>query len=406
MTLAGSVQMTLNRNQGDNKQMTRRGFLISTLAIVAALAASISAAQASVQRSTATTLKGAGSSFVFPLVSAWQPAFKSSSGIDINYQPIGSGAGIAVISNRSVDFGASDAPLTPDQQTTCNKCLTIPWAFSATSIAYQGKGLSPNLKITGSVLAKIYLGQIKNWSDPALKKLNPKVKLPDKSITPIYRSDASGTSYNFTEYLAAVSSEWKSKIGVGTQPAYPAGVGAAKSSGVAAYLAKTDGGICFVDVAYATQNHFYTFAIQNRAGKFVKPTNKPIEAAANLITKVKVASTGLVLSVVDPPKPGLPKLSPIKTKNPTLRAKLLKQRQKQLAQAKAKNKRLVIAYPICTFTYVIVPTEAKQAADLKRFLTWALTRGQVYGSDLFFVPIPKVVQTASLDLVNRIKQAS
>ncbi|HEY5160319.1 MAG TPA: phosphate ABC transporter substrate-binding protein PstS [Gaiellaceae bacterium] len=385
--------------------MTRRGFLISTLAIVAALATSISTAQGSAKRSTATTLTGAGSSFVFPLVSAWTPALKSTSGISVNYQAIGSGAGISAISSRSVDFGASDAPLTPDQQATCNKCLTIPWAFSATSVAYEGKGLPPNLHITGAVLAKIYLGQIKNWSDPAIKKLNPKVSLPDKSITPIFRSDASGTSYNFTEYLAAVSPEWKSKIGVGTQPAYPAGVGAAKSSGVAALLAKTDGGICFVDVAYATQNHFYTFAIENRAGKFVKPTNKPISAAANLITTAKANSNGLVLSVVDPPKPGLPKLKPITTKNPTLRAKLLKQRNKQLALAKAKNKKLIIAYPICTFTYVIVPTAAKQAPDLKKFLTWALTRGQVYGGDLFFVPIPKVVQTTSLEFVNRIKQA-
>jgi len=385
--------------------MTRRGFLISTLAIVAALAASISAAQGSVKRSTATTLKGAGSSFVFPLVSAWQPAFKSKTGVDVTYQPIGSGAGIAAISNRSVDFGASDAPLTPDQRTTCNKCLAIPWAFSATSIAYQGTGLSPNLHITGSVLAKIYLGQIKNWSDPAIKKLNPKVKLPDKSITPISRSDASGTSYNFTEYLSAVSSEWKSKIGTGTQPAFPAGVGAPKSSGVSALLTKTDGGICYVDVAYAAQNHFHTFAIKNRAGKFVSPTNKPIEAAANLITKAKATSAGLVLSVVDPPKPALPKFSPIKTKNKTLRAKILKLHKKQLAQARKKNKRLIIAYPICTFTYVIVPTAAKQSADLKRFLKWALTRGQIYGGDLFFVPIPKVVQTTSLKLVDRIQQA-
>jgi phosphate transport system substrate-binding protein len=383
--------------------MTRRGFLISTIAIVAALATGISAAQASVQRSTASTLTGAGSSFVFPLVSTWEPAFKSATGNTVNYQAIGSGAGIAAVTNRSVDFGASDAPLTPDQETACNNCMTIPWAFSATSIAYRGTGLPANLHITGSVLAQIYLGTIKNWSDPALKKLNPGASLPDKSITPIYRSDASGTSYNFTQYLAELDSEFAHKIGVGTQPSFPTGVGGNKSSGVSAVLAKTDGGICYVDVAYATTNHFQVFAIQNRAGKFVTPTPGPITATANLITKAKAAGDSLVIDVVDPPKPSLPKFKPIKTKSPTLKAKILKQQRKQLAAAKAKNKKLVIAYPICTFTYVIAPKAAKQGAALKQFLTWALKSGQTYGASLYFVPIPKVVQQESLKLVGRIQ---
>jgi phosphate transport system substrate-binding protein len=383
--------------------MTRRGFLISTLAIVVALAAGISAANGSAKRSTAASLNGAGSSFVFPLVSTWEPAFKSGSGISVNYQPIGSGAGIAAVTNRSVDFGASDAPLTPDQENSCNKCLTIPWAFSATSIAYRGTGLPANLHITGSVLAEIYLGQIKNWSDPALKKLNPRANLPNKQITPIFRSDASGTSYNFSQYLSAIDSEFAHKIGVGTQPAFSTGVGGAKSSGVSALLAKTDGGICYVDVAYATTNHFKVFAIQNRAGKFVAPTTKPIEATANLITRAKAAGNSLVINVVDPPKPSLPKFKPITTKDAKLKARILKQRAKLLAQAKAKNKKLVIAYPICTFTYVIAPQAAKQATALKQFLNWALKSGQTYGASLYFAPIPKVVQAESLKLVAKIK---
>jgi phosphate transport system substrate-binding protein len=394
--------MEIESNSRRKQQMTRRGFLISTFAIVVALAAGISAANGSTQRTTAATLSGAGSSFVYPLVSTWEPAFKSASGIGVGYQPIGSGAGIKAISTRSVDFGASDAPLTPDQQTACNSCLTIPWAFSATSVAYRGTGLPPNLHITGSVLAAIYLGHIKNWSDPALKKLNPKANLPNKPITPIYRSDASGTSYNFTEYLSAIDSEWGSKIGAGTQPAFPAGTGAPKSAGVAALLTKTDGGICYVDVAYATTSHFSVFAIKNRAGKFVKPTPQPIQAAANLITKAKPTSTGLVLDVVDPPKPSLPHFKPIKAKSAAARAKILKAHQKLTARAKAKNKKLAIAYPICTFTYVIVPKSAKQAPALKQFLNWALQKGQTYGAALYFVPIPKVVQTVSLNLVKQI----
>jgi phosphate transport system substrate-binding protein len=387
--------------------MTRRGFLISVLTVVAVFATTISTAQSSAKRSTAATLNGAGSSFVFPLVSAWEPALKSAGGITVNYNPIGSGAGIAAISNRSVDFGASDAPLTPDQQATCNGCLTIPWAFSSTAVAYQGSGLPASLKMTGPVLAKIYLGQIKNWSDPAIKQLNKGVNLPDKSITPISRSDSSGTSYNFTQYLSAVSSEWKSKIGTGTQPSFPAGVGGAKSSGVAALLAKTDGGICYVDIAYALQSHFSLIALKNRAGNFVAPDRlSSIKATAALITKATADSNGLVLNVVDPPKPSLPTFKPIKTKSATQRAKIVAHQKKVLARAKAKNTKLEIAYPICTFTYAIVPKAAKQADALKYFLKWALGHGQTYGPDFRFAPIPTIVKNASLGLINGITQAS
>ncbi len=387
--------------------MTRRGFLTITLAVAAALATSVSAAHGSTSRTTAATLNGAGSSFVFPLVSTWAPAFKSASGITVNYQSIGSGAGIAAVTSRSVDFGASDAPLTPDQQNSCNGCLTVPWAFSGTSVAYRGSGLPPNLRITGPVIAKIYLGEIKNWSDPAIKKLNPKVKLPSKSITPIFRSDSSGTSYNFSEYLSAVSGTWKSKIGKGTQPAFPAGVGAAKSSGVSAVLAKTDGGICYVDVAYALDNHFHTFKVKNKAGFFSPPRPAQLAATAGLIAKAKANKNGLVLSVVNPPKPGLPKFKPIKTKNATLRAKIVKHRKKLLAQARRKNKKLAIAYPIGTFTYVIVPKQAKQAAALRTFFKWALTKGQNtrYEGSLRFVALPKTVRKTSLGLLNQIKSS-
>ncbi len=387
--------------------MTRRGLLISTLAIVTALTTGVSTAYSSATRSSGATLSGAGSSFVFPLVSAWGPAFKSVSSITVNYNPIGSGAGIAAVSNRSVDFGASDAPLTPDQQATCNGCLTIPWAFSSTAVAYQGSGLPSSLKMTGPVLAKIYLGEITNWSDPQIRALNKGTSLPNKKITPIFRSDSSGTSYNFTQYLSAVSSEWKSKIGIGTQPAFPNGVGGAKSSGVAALLAKTDGGICYVDIAYALQSHFSLLALKNRAGKFVAPDRlSSITATAALITKATTDSNGLVLNVVDPPKPSLPKFKPIKGKSAAQRAKIAAHQKKLLTQAKAKNKKLEIAYPICTFTYAIVPKAAKQAAALKYFLKWALGRGQAYGPDLRFVPIPAVVKNASLDLINKITQAS
>src|SRR5262249_27608376 len=156
------------------------------------------------------SLTGAGSTFVAPLVSLWAPDYTSKTGTQIAYSPVGSGAGIAAITARQVDFGASDAPLSPDQFNACNGCVQIPWALGGTSIVYNLPGLPNNLHITGPILAQIYLGQITKWDDPAIKALNPKVSLPSTTITPVYRSDNSGTSYNFTDYLSAVSPAWKS----------------------------------------------------------------------------------------------------------------------------------------------------------------------------------------------------
>ena len=182
-------------------------------------------------KSTAT-ITGAGSTFVSPLVSVWAADYASKTGTQIAYSPVGSGAGIAAITARQVDFGASDAPLSPDQFTACNGCVQIPWALSATSIIYNLSGVPNNLHMTGAVLARIYLGQITKWDDPAIKALNPKVSLPSTSITPVYRSDNSGTTYNFTDYLSAVSPAWKAKIGVGVNANWPAGQGGKGSSGV------------------------------------------------------------------------------------------------------------------------------------------------------------------------------
>ena len=204
---------------------------------VVVLAAWTGLAGASSQK---TSLTGAGSTFVAPLVSQWISHYSAAS---INYSGVGSGAGIAAISSRQVDFGASDAPMTPDQFAGCHGCVQIPWAFSATSIPYNVSGVGYGLKLTGPILADIYLGHVKKWNDKRIQALNKGVKLPDENIVPIYRSDASGTSFNFSDYLSHVSKEWKNKIGKGTQPAFPSGVGARGSSGVAAKLGSTQGGI-------------------------------------------------------------------------------------------------------------------------------------------------------------------
>jgi len=313
----------------------------------------------------AGSLTGAGSSFVFPLVSQWIPAVDSAYGIKVTYGPIGSGGGISAVTNRTVDFGASDAPLTPDQFAACNGCVQIPWALGATSIPYNVPGLSKRLRFNGTVLAGIFQNTIQKWNDPAIAKLNPGVSLPSTDITPIHRSDNSGTTYNLTEYLSSASPAWKSKIGKGVAVNWPTGTSARGSAGVAAALGNTKGGITYVDVAYSLTNHLQFASIQNRAGKFTTPGLRGIAAAASTIKRVAPNNGGI--SIVNPGK-----------KYPT-------------------------AYPICTFTYVIVPKKTSKAKDVRTFVHWALTKGQTFGPKLLFVPIPKVVLTASLKALAQVK---
>src|SRR5262245_33233228 len=199
---------------------------------------------------TAKALSGAGSTLIAPLMSQWQPDYANTAGITITYGAIGSGGGIGAITARSVNFGASDAPLTPDQATACKDCLQIPWALSATTVTYNVKGVEDKLHLDGPTLSDIFLGNITQWDDSAIKALNPGVDLPSTKITPVYRSDGSGDSYVFTSFLSAVSPDWESKVGASTQPAFPTGVGAEKNSGVAASIQSTDGSIGYVAVAY------------------------------------------------------------------------------------------------------------------------------------------------------------
>jgi phosphate transport system substrate-binding protein len=334
-----------------------RRTVIAAAIVAASLVFGASFAAAS---STGGSLKGAGSTFVFPLVSQWQANYKNA---QITYGSVGSGAGIAAITGRTVDFGASDAPLTKDQASACKGCQQIPWALSSTSIPYHVPGVAYGLKLTGKILANIYLGHITKWNAGAIKKINPGVSLPDLKITPVYRSDGSGTSWNFTDYLSRVSPEWKSKVGVGTQPSFPTGIGGKGSSGLAGVVSRTDGAIGYVDEAYSLKNGFKVAKIQNRAGKFQLPGLRGIKAAAATITRVPKSGE---LSIVDPPKS-----------------------QK-------------LAYPICTFTYVIAPLKSNKAATLKQFISWAITGGQKYAAPLQFYPLPKLVVTADRAFVRKI----
>ena len=331
---------------------------------VAAAGLSTTAGASEQGRAGGSSLDGAGATFPFPLISQWVPAFEKAASIKVNYNPIGSGGGIAAITNRNVDFGASDAPLSADQFRDCKGCVQIPWALSATSVAYNLPGVKNNLHLSGRVLADIYLGKVDRWNDARIRRLNPGVSLPDRKIVVAYRSDNSGTSYNFTEYLSSSSAEWKRRFGKGVNVNWPTGQGGRGSSGVAGIVSRTDGAIGYFDIAYALKNRLQFFAMQNRSGKYALPGLRGIAAAAASETKVGANNQ---MSIVNPPK-------------------------------KFKN-----AYPICTYTYVILPLRTSKAAQLRRFVAWAVTTGQQFGPRLLFSPLPKHVRKAAQTTLKRVK---
>jgi phosphate transport system substrate-binding protein len=336
---------------------------LTTLAALAALVAAVAAGAASAQRQD-TVISGAGSTFVAPLVAQWVSPLGSAYGYTLQYSGIGSGGGVAAVTARTVDFGASDAPLTPDQFTACKDCVQIPWALSATAVIYNLSGVKNLLHMNGATLAKIVEGQITKWNDPAIAALNKGVNLPDQAIAFVHRSDNSGTTYNFTDFLSSASADWKAKYGKGVAVNWPVGTGQRGSAGVAAGVSQTPGGLGYVDVAYALKNHLSYFAMQNKAGKYATPGLKGILGAA--ASQVKPDPQTNELSIVNPP-----------TKFP-------------------------LAYPIATYTYVIVPMQSAKAAEIKKFLFWAVTKGQSYGPKLLFQPIPKSVLVVAEKTITKI----
>ena len=314
---------------------------------------------------SAYTLTGAGSTLVAPLETFWASDFQSKYGDTINYSSVGSGAGIAQVTARTVDFGASDAPLTPSQAAACNGCDQIPWALTATGIAYNLAGVH-GLDLSGPVLAEIFLGKITTWNAPAIAKLNKGKTLPNLKITPVFRSDGSGDTYAFTDYLSRVSPAWKSAIGgASTTVTFPAGVGGKGNAGVTAVVSSTAGAIGYISASYIIAHGLQAAAVQNAAGKYEYPNLAPIEAAAAVIKSVPANNE---LHIVDPPK---------------------------------SDKH---AYPISTFTYAIVPKTAPQKGALASWVYYAMTAGQKFGAALDFAPIPKIVVTAGTKTIKELQQ--
>ena len=300
-------------------------------------------------------LVGAGSTLVAPLVSQWSNDYAKKTGVTITYGSIGSGGGIAQITARTVDFGASDAPLTSDQASACKDCVQVPWALGATLASYNLKGAPAKLKLSGPLLADIFLGKITHWNDPAIAKLNSGAVLPATAITPVYRSDGSGDTYAFTDFLAKISPEWKSKEGVSTQVNFPKGIGGKGNDGVAAVVGRQNGAIGYLGISYVFGNELKYALIQNEAGNYPVPGPDTITAAAD---SVKTIPPDNAISITNPP-------------------------------ASAPD-----AYPISTFTYVIFPTTSSKKQTLRDFVTYAIGPGQAFGAKLQFAPLPAKVVSA------------
>ncbi len=304
---------------------------------------------------SAQQITGAGGTFPAPVYAKWGEAAKAAVGVELNYQAIGSGGGQNQIINRTVDFGASDAPM-DDAKLETNKILQIPTVMGAVVPIVNLPGVAVDeLKLTGEVLAEIYAGKITKWNDPKLVELNKDVKLPSIAIAPVYRADASGTSYVFTSYLSAVSPDWKKDVGASTSVKWPAGAGAKGNDGVAGTVKNTRGGIGYVENAFATQNKLTTAQLRNKAGSFVKPTTATFSAAAS--SADWTGAKNYAVSLVD--QPGAE------------------------------------SWPIVSATFLLLPKDPKDAArsaNVVKFIDWAYSNGGQIATSLDYIPLPKTVQ--------------
>ncbi|MFO0587734.1 MAG: phosphate ABC transporter substrate-binding protein PstS [Polyangiaceae bacterium] len=308
---------------------------------------------------TAVALTGAGATFPYPLYTKWVAEYdKANPGVAINYQSIGSGGGIRQITEKTVDFGASDAPMNDEQIGKAQGIVHIPTCLGAVVLAYNIEGVSTGLKLTPDTLSGIFLGDIKQWDDPKLKADNPDVNLPQKPIATVHRSDGSGTTKIFLDYLSAVSPAWAKGPGSGTSVSWPNGLGAKGNEGVSGQVKGQPNSIGYIELAYAMQNKMAMASLKNKAGKFVAPTLEGITAAA-AGASAKMPED-LRISIVD-------------------------------AEGDA-------AYPISGFTYILLygkQTDAAKGKALVGFLNWALADGQKLTSPLDYAPLPaEVVEKA------------
>ncbi|HWI39598.1 MAG TPA: phosphate ABC transporter substrate-binding protein PstS [Burkholderiales bacterium] len=320
----------------------------------------------------AADITGAGATFPYPIYAKWADAYKKQTGVGLNYQSIGSGGGIKQITAKTVDFGASDAPLKPEDLAKAG-LMQFPAIMGGVVPVFNVKGVEAGqLRLTGEVLAGIYLGKVGKWNDAAIAKLNPGAKLPDQAISVVHRSDGSGTTFLFTNYLAKVSADWKSTVGEGTAVKWPAptSVGGKGNEGVANYVARIDGSIGYVEYAYAKQNKLKFALMQNREGQFVAPEEAAFKAAASAADWAKAPGMYLVLTDQSGRK----------------------------------------IWPITGASFILLHTRQERpenAKEVLKFFDWAFKNGDQMAADLDYVAIPDaVVKLIQSDWKAKIKDAS
>ncbi len=317
-------------------------------------AAGIASAAVIATSAIAASVSGAGATFPYPIYAKWAGAYQGVAGFQLNYQSIGSGGGIAQIKARTVTFGATDAPL---KITDLNKfgLAQFPTVIGGVVPVVNVPGVAPGqLVLDGATLANIFLGKITNWSDPAIKALNPGVNLPNKAITVVHRSDGSGTTFIFATYLSRVSNEWKTNVGAAPSVDWPLGIGAKGNEGVAGNVAQSSGSIGYVEFAYAKVNHLKFARMINKDGKTVSPTADTFKAAAANADWAGAASQGFYIILVD--QPG------------------------------------ATSWPITATTYILVykqPSDVAGTAETLKFFKWAFEKGDAMALSLDYVPLPQ-----------------
>ena len=305
----------------------------------------------------AAEITGAGSTFVYPILSKWADVYKKETGTSVNYQSIGSGGGIKQIQSKTVEFGATDMPL-KSEDLAKDDLVQFPIVSGAVVPVIHVKDVeSAKMNLTGALLADIFAGKIKKWNDPTIEKLNKGLKLPDQAITVVHRSDGSGTSFIWTNYLSKVSADWKSKVGEGTAVNWPTGVGGKGNEGVASYVKQIDGSIGYVEYAYALQNKMTVTQVENRGGKFVAPTPQSFKAAAASADWIKAKDYYLILT-----------------------------------DTAGKD-----SWPIAGSTFILMhktQANAAQAKEALKFFRWAYAKGTAQADELNYVSIPAKVSKA------------
>jgi phosphate transport system substrate-binding protein len=337
-----------------------KGLKIAALIVCAVACAKEGASNAASDSSTAQStrsvdLTGAGATFPYPLYSKWFSEYANRTGVRINYQSIGSGGGIRQLSEGTVDFGASDGPMSNEEMAKAKggAILHIPTTLGADVVTYNLPGVTAPLNLTPDVIAAVFMGRIKKWNDSRIATLNPGVALPNQDILVVHRSDGSGTTYIFTDYLTTAVPAWKASVGKGKEVKWPVGLGAKGNEGVAGQVKQTPGTIGYIELAYAKQNKLPIAAVRNKAGQFVIASVPAVTAAAAAAAAALPANTDYRISIVDGPGAD--------------------------------------AYPISSFTWILVYQRQKDAAKGKKlvdFLDWALTDGQTLSPPLDYAPLP------------------